>query len=168
MHRPCKTVLSSWYGIGLFQSFFPLYFLVLEACLLFPSVVILDSLPSDGRDGFDFTITPPFLNISYSCVEFTLYVFPHLYGIIKTEISIKSLPGSILNISYQENCQTVQIPCHCDISLQWYCMVLSYSVLRGNAFPSGNGLNFVRSCHKVSRYMGWCVSNTFNVLTLGR
>ena len=72
-------------------------FLGLETFPLFPSVGIFNSLPSGGRDGFDLTITPPFLDLSCSYVEFTICVFHNSYGITKTDIFINTILSSILD-----------------------------------------------------------------------
>ena len=49
--------------------FLPLYLLGLEALPLFLSVRIFNLLPSGGRDGFDLTIPPHFLDLSCYYVE---------------------------------------------------------------------------------------------------
>ena len=61
------------------------------------SVGVFDSVPSCGWDGFDLTIPPPFLDLSCSYVVFTFFVCRDSYGLIKTEICINSLLGSILD-----------------------------------------------------------------------
>ena len=73
-----------------------MYFLGLEACTLFLSVGIFDSLPSGGRDGFDSIIPPTFLDISCSYVEFVFCVCSSSYGLIKMEICINTLLSSLL------------------------------------------------------------------------
>ena len=88
---PWKSVSDPGSGLGLFRSFLPLYFLVLESCPLLLSVRIFDTFTSGGQDGFDLTIYAPFLDISCSYVEFNFCVFCNLYGLIKTEICINSL-----------------------------------------------------------------------------
>ena len=55
---------------------------------MLPSVGIFNSLPSGGRDVFDSTITPPFLDISCSYEELSFCACRHLYRLIKTEICI--------------------------------------------------------------------------------
>ena len=97
MHRPWNAVSVLGFGLGLFQSFLPLYFLGLEDCSLFLSVGIFDSLPSGGRDGLDLTILPPFLDIYCSYVEFKFCVCCNLYGLIKTEIYISTILSSLLD-----------------------------------------------------------------------
>ena len=79
-----------------------MYFLGLDACPLLPSFGIFNSSPSGGLDGLDLTITPPFLDISCSYVEFTFYVFRNLYGLIKTEVCINTLLISLLDRQEQE------------------------------------------------------------------
>ena len=74
-----------------------MYFLGLEDFPLFLSVEIFNSLPPGGRDGFDSNITPHFLDLSCSYVEFTFCVCYNSYGLIKTEICIKNLLSSILD-----------------------------------------------------------------------
>ena len=102
MHQPWKSVLVSGSGLGLFQGFLPLYLLGLEACPLLQSVRISNSLPSGGQDGFDMTITPHFLNISCSYVDFKFCVCRNLYRLIKTEIYINTLLSSLLDRYEQE------------------------------------------------------------------
>ena len=97
VHRPWKSVSVLGSRIGLFRGLLPLYFLGLESCLLFMSVGIFDSLPSGWRDGFDLTMTPPFLNLSCSYVEFTFFVCSNLYELIMTEICINTLLSSLLD-----------------------------------------------------------------------
>ena len=75
----------------------PLYFLGLEACPLLPSVEIFDSLPSGVWDGFELTIPPHFLDLSCPYVEFNICVCRNSYKLIKTEICINSLLGSLLD-----------------------------------------------------------------------
>ena len=102
MHRPWKSVLVLGSGLGLFRGFLPLEFLGLEACPLFPSVGIFNSLPSVERDGFDLNITPPFIDLSCSYFEFTFCVFRNSYGLIKTEICINTILSSLLDRKEQE------------------------------------------------------------------
>ena len=97
VHRPWKSVLVLGSGLGLFWCFLPLYILVLEACPLFLSVGIFNSLPSGGKDGFNLTVPPPFLNIFCSYVEFAFCVYRYSHGLIKMEICINTLPSSLLD-----------------------------------------------------------------------
>ena len=75
----------------------------------FPTFTVswdIDSLYSCGRDGFDLTIPPHLLNISCSYVEFKFCVCRNSYGLVNTEIFIKSLLSSLLDRQEQEKWQT--------------------------------------------------------------
>ena len=97
VHRPWKSGLALGSRLGLFSYFLPLYLLGLKGCPLFLLTGIFDSFPPGGQDGFDLTISPPFLDLYCFYVEFAFFVCRNLYGVIKAEICINCLLCSLLD-----------------------------------------------------------------------